>query len=262
MSDYMIKYSVITGASKGIGKAMAFELAKSKQNLLLVARSAAELEALAAELHEKFNIDAKFLAIDLATPDAPQKVYQYVIDNQLSVDTLINNAGYAVWGNFENNDPEEQNKMLQLNIITVVNLTYQFIPLLKQQKQSYILNIASIAAYQAVPTLTLYAASKSFVLSFSRGLNYELKDTPISVTCISPGPVDTNFVNRAGMHAIADTAAKFEISPEELAQKALKAMYNKTVEFVPGFTNKFGVILTHIVPKRLIEKVIASVYKK
>lgn len=241
---------------------MAFELAKSKQNLLLIARSAAELEALCTELHEQFNIDAQFLAMDLATPDAAKKVYEHVVSNQLSVDTLINNAGYAVWGNFESNDPEEQNKMLQLNITTVVNLTHYFIPLLKQQTQSYILNIASIAAYQAVPTLTLYAASKSFVLSFSRGLNYELKDTPISVTCISPGPVDTNFVNRAGMHAIADTAAKFEISPESLAKKALIAMYHKKVEYVPGFTNKFGVLLTLFVPKRLIEKVIASVYKK
>jgi uncharacterized protein len=257
-----MNYSVITGASKGIGKAIAFELAKSKQNLLLIARSAAELEALCVELHEKFNIEARFLAIDLSAPDAAQKVYQFTIENQLSVDTLINNAGYAVWGHFESNDLEEQNKMLQLNMLTIVNLTYYFIPILKKQKQSYILNIASIAAYLPVPSLILYAASKSFVLSFSRGLNYELKDSPISVTCISPGPVDTNFVNRAGMQAIANTAAKFEISPERLAKKALKAMYSKKIEYVPGFTNKLGVLLSLFIPKRLIEKVIASAYKK
>jgi uncharacterized protein len=147
-------------------------------------------------------------------------------------------------------------------MLTIVNLTYYFIPILKKQKQSYILNIASIAAYLPVPSLILYAASKSFVLSFSRGLNYELKDSPISVTCISPGPVDTNFVNRAGMQAIANTAAKFEISPERLAKKALKAMYSKKIEYVPGFTNKLGVLLSLFIPKRLIEKVIASAYKK
>lgn len=257
-----MKYTVITGASKGIGKALAFELAKAQHNLLLIARSAIELEGLCVELHVHFRINAIFFPVDLSEADAPQKVYEFVMTNQLTVDILINNAGYAVWGNFETNNLVEQNKMLQLNINAVVNLTHYFIPLLRKQSKAYILNIASTAAYQAVPTLALYGASKSFVVSFSRALSFELKDSAITVTCVSPGPVSTNFVNRAGMQAIADTAAKFEISPDKLAKKALKAMYSRKVEYIPGFSNKLGVFFATILPKRIIEKIISNIYKK
>lgn len=256
-----MSYTVITGASKGIGKAFAYELAQKKQSLLLIARSQEELTTLAEELTKAYAIPIHTLALDLSTIDAAQRVKDFILQEKLSIDTLINNAGYAVWGNFESNNLEEQNRMLSLNMQTVVNLTYLLLPLLRQEKQAYILNISSTSAYQSLPTLALYAASKSFVLSFSRALNFELLQSNVSVTCVSPGPVNTNFVNRAGMQAIAETAEKFGISPAELAQKALKAMYRKKVEYVPGFSNKLGVLFAVIFPKRWVEYAVSSIYK-
>ncbi len=257
-----MSYALITGASKGIGKAFAYELAQKKQDLLLIARSEEELTTLAKELIQSYSVSVITLALDLSTANASQHVANYIQEQKLGIHTLINNAGYAVWGNFESNNLEEQNKMLYLNMQTVVNLTFLLLPLLKKEKQAYILNIASTAAYQAVPTLALYGASKSFVLSFSRALNFELRHSNVSVTCVSPGPVNTNFVNRAGMQAIAQTAEKFGISPEELAKKALHALYNKKTEYVPGLSNKLGVFFAAIFPKRLVEQIVSSIYNK
>ncbi|MDB5256488.1 MAG: short-chain dehydrogenase/reductase [Chitinophagaceae bacterium] len=256
-----MSYILITGASKGIGKALAHELAQKKQNLFLVARSENELKALAEELKSRHPIDVIILSLDLSAADSAQHIADYIAERKLSIHTLINNAGYAVWGNFESNSLEEQNRMLWLHIQTVVNLTYLLLPFLKKEKQAYILNIGSTAAYQAVPTLALYAASKSFIVSFSRALHFELRHSNVSVTCVSPGPVNTNFVNRAGMQAIAETAEKFGISPTLLAQKALQAMYAHKTEYVPGFSNKLGVFFATHFPKKLVEKVVATFYK-
>ena len=256
-----MSYIVITGGSKGIGKAFAYELAAKKNNLFLIARSENELNVLADELKSLYGIEVITLALDLSTADSAQRIADYITERRLAIHTLINNAGYAVWGNFESNSLEEQNRMLWLHIQTVTNLTYLLLPVLKKEKQAYILNIASTAAYQAVPTLALYAASKSFVLSFSRALRFELRHSNVSVTCVSPGPVNTNFVNRAGMHAIAETAEKFGISPTELAQKALKALYHRKTEYVPGFSNALGVLFATFFPKKLVETVVATFYK-
>lgn len=256
-----MSYIVITGGSKGIGKAFAYELAAKKNNLFLIARSENELNELANELKSQYGIEVLTLAMDLSTADSAQRIADYIAEKKIAIHTLINNAGYAVWGNFESNNLEEQNRMLWLHIQTLTNLTYLLLPFLKKEKQAYILNIASTAAYQAVPTLALYAASKSFVLSFSRALRFELRHSNVSVTCVSPGPVNTNFVNRAGMHAIAETAEKFGISPAELAQKALKALYHRKTEYVPGFSNKLGVLFATLFPKKLVEKVVSTFYK-
>ncbi len=257
-----MSYTVITGASKGIGHALALELAQRKHNLILVARSKTELNELADTLKTKYAIDAIPLAVDLSSAEGPRTIYDYIESNWLTIDTLINNAGYAVWGNFESNDLAEQNKMLQLNMQTVVNLTHLLLPVLRREKQAYILNIGSTSAYQALPTLALYAASKAFVVAFSRALNFELRHSNISVTCVSPGPVNTNFVNRAGMQAIAETAEKFGMRADVLATKALRAMYRKRVEYVPGFSNKLGVFFAYYLPKRWVEFAASTLYTK
>jgi len=257
-----MSYTLITGASKGIGQALAVELAQKKKNLILVARSETELEQLATRLQETYSIKAIPLAVDLSSPEGSQTIYNYIERHGLAVDTLINNAGYAVWGNFESNDLSEQNKMLQLNMQTVVNLTHLLLPVLKREQQAYILNIGSTSAYQALPTLALYAASKSFIVAFSRALNFEFRHSNVSVTCVSPGPVNTNFVNRAGMQAIAETAEKFGMNADVLAKKALRAMYKKRVEYVPGFSNQLGVFFAYYLPKRWVEFAASTLYTK
>lgn len=249
-----MEYALITGAGRGIGKAMAVLLAKKGYGLLLVSRSETELKQLAEEL----ETEAFYYATDLSQPASVQKVANWCKSYPVSI--LINNAGYGLWGEFEELELNNQVNMLQLNINALVELTHILLPQLKQRPQAYILNVASTAAYQAVPTLALYAASKAFVLSFSRALRYELKNTAVSVSCLCPGPTDTGFAHRAGMDALAELAAKFNMSPDEVAGEGIKGMFNKSAEIVPGFLNKISAIGARHLNKHFIELITAGLY--
>jgi short-subunit dehydrogenase len=152
--------------------------------------------------------------------------------------------------------------MLQLNINALVELTYLLLPILKQQPQSYILNVSSTAAYQAVPTLALYAASKAFVLSFSRALRYELRETTTSVSCLCPGPTDTGFAHRAGMDALAELADKFNMSPQEVAEAGIDGLFDKHAEIIPGLLNRLSAIGARHLNKSLIERITGRLYDK
>jgi short-subunit dehydrogenase len=256
------EFALVTGASKGIGKAITIQLAQAGYNLLLVARSEVELQQLSEQIQDKYNNKVFYLSADLSVDHTALQVADWVRHHTDKLSILINNAGYGLWGDFEQLDLAQQMNMLALNINAVLGLTHHLSPLLKQQKQSYILNVSSTAAYQAVPTLALYAASKSFILSYSRALRYELKDTPISVSCLCPGPTDTGFANRAGLDVLADLAEKFNMSPESVASAGIKGMFNKKAEIVPGFLNKLSAFGAQHLNKSLIEKVTASLYKR
>ena len=261
MAEAEKRYAVITGASKGIGKSIAIALAKRGYHLLLIARSGDELNRLSQEIGIQFNVDVNTLAIDLAQPKAAKNVSEWINQQQYRIAVLVNNAGYGLWGAFAALNLEEQMQMCQLNMDTVVRLSYLLLPLLSKEKQAYILNVSSTAAYQAVPTLAVYSATKAFVLSFTRALRFELKNTPVSVTCLSPGPVDTGFAHRAGLDAFSKMAEKFNMKPDEVAEIAVKGMLNKKSEIVPGFTNIISVYANRILPKAFIEKMAAGIYK-
>ncbi|HMH21438.1 MAG TPA: SDR family NAD(P)-dependent oxidoreductase, partial [Puia sp.] len=173
-----MEYALITGASKGIGRAIAGELASRKYNLLLVARSWDLLEKAAAELSSQYGVKVEWLALDLSGADAAQKVLEWCREKGYAVSVLVNNAGYGLSGPFEKYSLAEHQNMMQLNMGTLVGMTRLFLPELRRQPKAYIMNIASSAAYQAVPKLSLYAATKAFVLSFSRGLHQELHGSP------------------------------------------------------------------------------------
>ncbi|WP_298740492.1 SDR family oxidoreductase [uncultured Chitinophaga sp.] len=257
----MSSYALITGASRGIGRSLATLLARRKYNLLLVARSSDELATLAATLAAENGIEAHYLALDLSLPGAAQQVYNWCTAQQFSVSLLVNNAGYGVWGYFDELPLNDQSNMLQLNMQLAVELSYYIIPLLKQHPKAYILNVGSTAAYQAVPTMTLYAASKSFMLSFSRGLRYELKRTQISVSCLCPGPVNTHFIERAKMQAIQATAEKFGMTPDLVAAQALKGLFAGKAEIIPGTLNAISALGARLLPKAMIERIAANLYK-
>jgi short-subunit dehydrogenase len=257
----MKQYALITGASKGIGKAMAIELAQAGYGILLVSRSETELQQLAAVVKETYKVDALWLAIDLSEKGAAQKVADWVKGLEAALAVLINNAGFGLWGTFETLNGSEQLNIISLNIAAMVDLTHLLIPALKNNKQAYILNVASTAAYQAVPGLAVYAASKAFVLSFSRAIGYELRKTPISVSCLSPGPTDTDFTKRAGMDALADIAEKFNAKPEHVARTGIKGMFKKKAEIIPGFLNIVSAYGARHLSKKLVEAVTARLYK-
>jgi len=254
-------YTLITGASKGIGKAMAQQLAAKKQNLLLVARTAGLLETLSTHLQKTHGIKVDYLAIDLAEIGAAQTIFGWCQANGYQIDTLINNAGYGNGGSFEQISTKQHTDMMQVNMNVPVELISLFLPQLKQKNRAYILNIASSAAYQAVPGLTVYAASKSFVLSLGRGLQFELKNSSVSVTTVCPGGTDTDFASRAQLGIKAVKAGeKLNMNADVVAKQALDAMYAGKTDLITGFINKLGAALVWLMPKKLVETTAAGLY--
>jgi short-subunit dehydrogenase len=255
-------YALITGASGGIGFCMAEELAKRKIDVILIARSANKLSVSCEELKKKYGIRAEYLSLDLSKPEAVPTLINWLKEKSFETSILINNAGYGIWGKVESTQWENLHNMMQLNMNVVVQLCNALIPELKKHPQSYILNVASTASYQAVPTLATYAASKAFVVLFTRGLRVELQGTTISVTCLSPGATSTNFIDRAGMESMKEKAEKFSMKPNEVAKIAIDGMFKKKAEILPGFTNWISVQLTYLLPKFIPEKIAASLYKQ
>jgi uncharacterized protein len=254
-------YAIVTGSSKGIGKAIALELAKQKKDLILVARSKELLELFAAELINTYKINVHILVLDLTDTNAANSIKEWCSKNNYIVDVLVNNAGYGLSGAFGKYAQAAYNEMLQININALTSLCYVFLEDFKKLPQAYILNIASTTAYQSVPGFALYAASKAFCLSFSRSVAYELRKTSVSVTCVSPGSTDTDFAHRAEVSSKALKAAdKFNMTPEAVAKIAVNAMYNKKTEVITGALNKIGAFLSWMLPKKFIESNLYSIY--
>jgi uncharacterized protein len=254
-------FALITGASKGIGKAIAETLAARGYDLLLVARSADLLEKVSKEIHAFSKRNCQWLALDLAGSQSAEAVFEWCDKNKFAVSVLVNNAGYGLSGPFEKYTPQEHADMLQLNIITLTKLTRLLLPILRQQTAGYILNIGSSASYQAVPFLSAYAGSKSYVLNFSRGLYQEFKNTNLSVTCICPGPTDTNFVNRANVGSKGQKAAeRFNMTPQSVAQIAVDSLFRRRPEVIAGVMNKLSAFFAWLLPKGLVESIAKKLY--
>jgi uncharacterized protein len=256
-------YAIITGASKGIGKAIAYELAKRKINVLLIARSEDILKQLTQEIIEKFGVKAAYLAADFTLPNTPELVKKWCKKNNYVVHILVNNAGYGLSGAFDKYSMDDYNAMLQININAVVSMCHIFLDDLKSLPQSYILNIASTTAYQSVPGFSMYAASKAFIKSFTRSLHYELHKTTVSVTCVSPGGTDTDFAIRAAVSNKALKAAdKLNMTPEAVAIIAVRAMFNKKTEVITGILNKLGAFASWLLPQKFVEGNLYKIYKQ
>lgn len=258
-----MSYAIVTGASKGIGFHIAERLAARGFDLLLIARSESDLKLAADAINAKHAVTVEWLATDLCQRESPKRILDFVNARNLPVRILVNNAGYGVWGDFESASLEQLVDMMEINTISMVQLTHLLLPVLQQGKPAHILNIASTAAYQAVPSLTCYAGSKSFVVLFSRGLDYELRKKGVSVTCFSPGPTRTNFNQRAGISSpsVLRRAERFGMDTEYVSDLAVKAMFNRKKEVVPGLFNRISSLSTYFVPKWLTERVAAGLYR-
>ncbi|MEY4382677.1 MAG: hypothetical protein RI995_219 [Bacteroidota bacterium] len=257
-----MSYAVITGGSKGIGKEIAIELASRGYDLLIAARNSYELQMVKEDIERKYQRKVQYLAIDLGLEGSSDKLFQWVLEQEVDVRILVNNAGYGLVGAFEQYELNQHMKMLQVNVNAVVELCHKFYPVLSGKGKSYILNIASSTAYQAIPLMSLYAASKVFVLNFSRGLHHEWKKKGISVTAVSPGATDTNFNDRANLQEKARKAAqKVTMTPEEVALMSVKGMFAEKPEVITGFINKLGAALAWVAPKKISEKVAMGIYE-
>ena len=255
-------FALITGASRGIGKSIATELASRKFNILLVARDEQLLKKHALLLHSTYGVQVNFFALDLTEDGAIDKLMRWLEESGYIVSVLVNNAGYGLSGSMNSYSFLEHKNMMTLNMEVPVALTYRLLPMLSSQKKSYILNVGSSASYQSVPGMNIYAASKSFILSFSRGLCYELRNTSISVCVVNPGATDTDFPIRAkifGQKAINMIKAT-NMSAEAVAKIAVDGMLKGQTEIVAGRLNKIGIFLAWLLPKKIIEKSIAVIY--
>ncbi len=253
MFSYKNQTALITGASGGLGAAFAQELAARGMNTILVARSADKLQALATELTAKYQQRNDVIALDLVPAGAAAILAQKISDMGLQVDLLVNNAGFATYGNFESIGLQRDRDQVLLNIATLVDLTHIFIPQMLERKSGSIINIASVVSFQPVPYMAVYAASKAFVLSFSESLWAEYGDRGIRVLALCPGATATSF------HQVAGQPVPDRIStPEEVVKAGLKALERQQSYVIPGWMNFF---LSGIVPRLLPRKMTTLVAK-
>ena len=248
-------FALVTGASQGLGRAFAQALAARKQNVILVARSREKLETLASELKRSQSIQAEALEFDLACPAAGSRLAQQLRDRKLRVNLLVNNAGFGVRGEFRNLTLLRQMEMLQLNNAAAVELTYALLPLLTEHPQAGIINVSSTAGFQPIPYASLYAATKSFLMTFSLGLQEELRAHGVSVVTLCPGRILTN----------GNGPRKFGFiyqSPEDVAGEALESLANGGGLVIPGFVNKLSVFAQRFIPRRTVPRLVGRMSRR
>ena len=253
-------YSLITGASKGIGKAIAYELASQGKNLILVARSEDLLEKLAKELSGK-KIDVKYLAADLLDEDAAKLLFDWVEIQNLKVDTLINNAGFGHWGKFMDSPVDKHMQVMHLNMDAMVMMAYEFLKRTDGRHRRYILNTVSTAAFQPVPYMAIYSATKSFMLSFSRALRYEVRPQNVYVTALCPGATESEFSAVAGVHGLEKNYSKFFMTAESVAKAGVSGLWKNKSVVIPGFINKISTIAVNFTPQDLAAAMSANIFK-
>ena len=247
--------TLITGASSGIGAAFARKLAKRGRNVLLVARSEDKLIALCNEIGRLSGIRAQYVVMDLTEPDASQRLVEETEKRDLTIDMLINNAGFGSMGEFGKLDRATELEMIDLNVKSLVELTHRFLGPMRERRQGAIINVASTAGFQAVPFMATYAATKAFVLSFSQALWEENRPHGIKVLALCPGVTDTNFfaaskIDRPPMRTIQ--------TPEEVVDAALRALARGKPFVISGWTNWLTIEAERVVPRSIVTRFVGK----
>jgi short-subunit dehydrogenase len=245
--------ALITGASSGIGEAIAWLFAEQGRDLILVARSADKLDELAEALVEKHGVNVSVRPADLSEAGSVESLAKSLRREGREVDILINNAGVLEHGAFIDMLPEQHLRMVQLNVAGLTSLLAQFVPDMVARESGRILNVASIAAFQPFPSLATYAATKAYVLSLSEALAEELRGTGVTVTALCPGVTATNMVANAGS-AVDKLPSMLIGDVEKVAREAVKACMNGTPIVVPGSLNLAGTLIARATPKWLVRR--------
>jgi short-subunit dehydrogenase len=248
---------LITGASSGIGLELARCFAADKSHLVLVARNTGAMQSLADELRRKHGIQVMVLTADLSRPEAPARVFNELQKAGVTVDVLVNNAGFGAHGAFDGLPLRRQLEMIQVNVAALTELTGLFLPGMIERKRGGVLNVGSVAGFVPGPGMAVYFATKAFVLSFTEALAGELAGTGLSVTGLCPGPTATNFGNVArGKNERQFKAPK--MSAEEVARCGHRAFRKGRVLAIPGLQNHILIFLIRITPRWLQRKIVNS----
>ena len=246
--DFNGKWALVTGASSGIGAALARELAKHGAKLILTARRLDRLETLARELSTN-GTEVRIVTADLNDPAAPQKIYDATEGAGLTVDILINNAGLGQYGAFAKSAIEQELSQVRVNCEAMVRLTRLFVPRMVERRRGWILILASTASFQPVPYITTYAATKVFDRFFALGLAAEVARFGVKVTALCPGPTESEFFDIAHAGAFRDNNVQ---SAEDVARLAIAALARGKRTLVPYFSGRFRAFLIRFLPVRLI----------
>ena len=245
--DFSGRTALITGASSGLGAEFAHRLAARGADLVLVARRAALLEQHAATLRQKFGVTVTTIATDLARPGIGRDLRADLRERGITISTLINNAGFATYGRFAQEDAERIAAEIQLDVAALVDLSHAFLPDLLADGTGALVNLASTAAFQPLPGMAVYGASKAFVLSFTEALAYEHRDASLKILALCPGPTRTEFFDVVGADAAA--VGRYQ-SAEQVVATALRALDRRSTpaHVVSGFGNRLSTAAVSVLP--------------
>jgi short-subunit dehydrogenase len=257
VKDLRNQTALVTGASSGIGAAFARALAARGAHLVLAARSTDKLEALAGELSTRHGVRAVALHADLARPGAGAALARAVAERGLTVDVLVNNAGFATYGPFETLSPERDREELQVNVVALADLCHAYFPAMLARGRGAIVNVASTGAFAPVPYMAVYGATKAFVLSLSEALWVEARGRGVSVLALCPGPVETGFFEAAGAQGVLTNRAR----PEVVVERALRALARGRSHVVPGLSNWLLVQSARFSPRQVVARLAASMMR-
>ena len=258
ITEWKGKWALITGASAGIGVALAEELAAGGTHLLLTARRLDRLQEVAKGLAKKHGVQAQVFAADLAQREAPQQIFEFTREKGLRVDLLINNAGFGQYGEVPQVEAQRLLDMVEVNCTAVVHLTRLFLPDMVARRSGDILILASTAAFQAVPYISTYAATKAFDLFFAEGLAEEMKPYGIRVCALCPGSTESEFHAVAGQEKFT---AKNQEPADKVARTGLQALAAGKSYVISGLGNYLGAHSQRIVPRRVVTRIAANMFR-
>ncbi len=254
-TDKALATALITGASSGIGLEISTLFAKGGDNVVLVARSEEKLNQLADKLRSTYGIIATVIPCDLSKGNAVDELCEQLASREIEVSTLVNNAGFGALGKFSQLSADRQTEMLMVNVVALTRLTRRLLPSMIERGQGGILNVGSIAAYQAGPNMSVYYASKAYVMSFTEGLREELKGSGLKVTCLEPGPTSTGFGDDSGMGKLSMFSSQ-AMTAQAVARAGYEGYKQDQGVVIPGWKNRLMVTSSGFVPRFLSRKII------
>ena len=228
---------------------------------MLVSRNKKKLASVKNDFQNKYGIVVDYIDIDLSVIGAANTVFNKVKEKETEIEILINNSGFANYGEHTDISIRENYELLQLNIIALTEMCSLFGSEMKKRKSGMILNVASTAAYQPTPYFAAYGASKSYVLNFSEAISKELEDFNVFVSCLSPGPTETNFFNVAKMEDITNKHMSNRLSAKYVAEIGLKSLFNKKISVIPGFKSKFLVFSNRFASRSMVASISKNIMK-
>lgn len=250
---------LITGASGGLGLALCRQFAQNGYDLILTARSEQRLKEIAAQLEAAYTVSVFTVPADLALPESPETILTAVQKAGKTVDILVNNAGFGDFGLFAECDLQKQEAMLDVNIRALMRLTRLILPSMRERKSGKILNVASIAGFEPGPFMSVYYATKAFVLSFSQALSRELKLDGITVTALCPGPIKTGFEDAADLHGSKLFQSLPVADADHVAKYGYRSLMKGKTVAIHGVHCKLLVFAVRLTPRRLVTAVISKI---